>query len=138
MERDAVCRGQYHGWLKENIGSHIIRRCNIHNCEQTGIVGRMGAVYSVIENNHIHHINNMQELGGAEISGIKSHAAIDVVIRRNHIHDCTMGVWCDWEAQARASRRTCRTTTSALRTAHGRSAAWKVRTFSWRLDTARR
>ena len=77
----------------------IIRRCNIHNCEQTGIVGRMGAVYSVIENNHIHHINNMQELGGAEISGIKLHAAIDVVIRRNHIHDCTMGVWCDWEAQ---------------------------------------
>lgn len=59
----------------------------------------MGAVYSVIENNHIHHINNMQELGGAEISGIKLHAAIDVVIRRNHIHDCTMGVWCDWEAQ---------------------------------------
>lgn len=22
MERDAVCRGQYHGWTKENIGSH--------------------------------------------------------------------------------------------------------------------
>ena len=21
MERDAVCRGQYHGWTKENIGS---------------------------------------------------------------------------------------------------------------------
>ena len=39
------------------------------------------------------------ELGGAEIAGIKLHAAIDVVIRRNHIHDCTMGVWCDWEAQ---------------------------------------
>ena len=32
MERDAVCRGQYHGWLKENIGSHIVRRNNIHNC----------------------------------------------------------------------------------------------------------
>ncbi len=99
MERDAVCRGQYHGWLKENVGSHIVRRCNIHHCEQTGIVGRMGAVFSVIEDNHIHHINNMQELGGAEISGIKLHAAIDVIIRRNHIHDCTMGIWCDWEAQ---------------------------------------
>ena len=23
MERDAVCRGQYHGWLKEKVGSHI-------------------------------------------------------------------------------------------------------------------
>lgn len=99
MERDAVCRGQYHGWLKENVGSHIVRRCNIHHCEQTGIVGRMGAVFSIIEDNHIHHINNMQQLGGAEISGIKLHAAIDVIIRRNHIHHCTMGVWCDWEAQ---------------------------------------
>ena len=99
MERDAVCRGQYHGWLKETVGSHIVRRCHIHHCEQTGIVGRMGAVFSLIENNHIHHINNMQELGGAEISGIKLHAAIDVTIRRNHIHHCTMGIWCDWEPQ---------------------------------------
>lgn len=99
MERDAVCRGQYHGWTKENIGSHIVRRCHIHHCEQTGIVGRMGAVFSLIEDNHIHHINNMQQLGGAEIAGIKIHAAIDVVMRRNHIHHSTMGIWCDWEAQ---------------------------------------
>lgn len=99
MERDAVCRGQYHGWLKENVGSHIIRRCNIHHCEQGGIIGRMGSVFSIIEDNHIHHINNMQELGGAEIAGIKLHAPIDVIIRHNHIHHCTMGVWCDWEAQ---------------------------------------
>ncbi|MBP3900739.1 MAG: right-handed parallel beta-helix repeat-containing protein, partial [Blautia sp.] len=99
MERDAVCRGQYHGWLKEKIGGHIIRRNNIHHCEQGGIIGRMGAVFSIIEDNHIHHINNMMELGGAEISGIKLHAAIDVIMRRNHIHHCTMGIWCDWEAQ---------------------------------------
>lgn len=99
MERDAVCRGQYHGWLKEKVGSHIVRRCHIHHCEQTGIVGRMGAVFSLIEDNHIHHINNMQQLGGAEIAGIKIHAAIDVTIRRNHIHHCTMGIWCDWEPQ---------------------------------------
>ncbi len=99
MERDAVCRGQFHGWKKERIGSHIIRRNNIHHCEQGGIIGRMGGVFSIIEDNHIHHINNMMELGGAEISGIKMHAAIDVTIRRNHIHHCTMGVWCDWEAQ---------------------------------------
>ncbi|MBE5786045.1 MAG: hypothetical protein E7324_00725 [Clostridiales bacterium] len=105
MERDAVCRGQYHGWLKEKVGSHIVRRCHIHHCEQTGIVGRMGAVFSLIEHNQIHHINNMQELGGAEISGIKLHAAIDVTIRRNHIHHSTMGVWLDWEAQgARVSQ----------------------------------
>ena len=35
MERDALCRGQYHGWLKEKVGSHIVRRCHIHHCEQT-------------------------------------------------------------------------------------------------------
>ena len=99
MERDAVCRGQYHGWLKEKVGSHIVRRCHIHHCEQAGIVGRMGCVFSLIEDNHIHHINNMQQLGGAEISGIKFHAAIDVVFRRNHIHHSTMGIWCDWQAQ---------------------------------------
>lgn len=99
MERDAVCRGQYHGWLKENVGSHIIRRNNIHHCEQGGIIGRMGGVFSIIEDNHIHHINNMMEQGGAEIAGIKMHAAIDVTMRRNHIHHCTMGIWCDWEAQ---------------------------------------
>ena len=99
MERDAVCRGQYHGWLKENIGHHIIRRCNIHHCEQTGIVGRMGAVFSLIEDCHIHDICNSQQLGGAETAGIKIHAAIDVTIRRNHIHHSIMGVWCDWQAQ---------------------------------------
>jgi len=99
MERDAVCKGQYHGWLKENIGGHIIRRNNIHHCEQGGIIGRMGGVFSIIEDNHIHHINNMMEQGGAEIAGIKMHAAIDVIMRRNHIHHCTMGIWCDWEAQ---------------------------------------
>ena len=99
MERDAVCRGQYHGWLKEKVGSHMIRRNNIHHCEQGGIIGRMGGVFSIIEDNHIHHINNMMELGGAEIAGIKLHAAIDVIMRRNHIHHCTMGIWTDWEAQ---------------------------------------
>ena len=65
MERDAVCRGQYHGWLKEKVGSHIVRRCNIHHCEQGGIIGRMGGVFSLIEDNHIHHINNSDGAGGA-------------------------------------------------------------------------
>ena len=99
MERDAVCRGQYHGWLKEKVGSHIVRRCHVHHCEQTGIVGRMGAVFSTIEDCHIHHVCNSQQLGGAETAGIKLHAAIDVTIRRNHIHHCIEGVWLDWEAQ---------------------------------------
>ena len=98
-ERDAICQAQREGWTKANIGSHIVRRCNIHHCGQTGIVGHLGGVFSLIEDNHIHHINNKQNLAGAEIGGIKMHAAIDVIYRRNHIHHCTRGLWLDWQAQ---------------------------------------
>ena len=98
-ERDCICQAQREGWTKDRIGSHIVRRCNIHDCGQTGIVGHLGGVFSVIEDNHIHHINNRQNLAGAEIGGIKMHAAIDVIIRRNHFHHCTRGLWLDWQAQ---------------------------------------
>ncbi|MDD6327702.1 MAG: right-handed parallel beta-helix repeat-containing protein [Eubacteriales bacterium] len=98
-ERDNICQAQIEGWTKEKIGSHIIRRCDIHDCGQTGIVGHLGGVFSIIEDNHIHHINNKQNLAGAEIGGIKMHAAIDVIIRRNHFHHCTRGLWLDWQAQ---------------------------------------
>lgn len=98
-ERDCICQAQTEGWSKETIGSHIIRRCDIHDCGQTGIVGHLGGVFSIIEDNHIHHINNKHNLAGAEIGGIKMHAAIDVIIRRNHIHYCSRGLWLDWQAQ---------------------------------------
>ena len=98
-ERDCILQAQREGWTKERIGSHIIRRCNIHDCGQTGIVGHLGGVFSLIEDNEIHHINNKQNLAGAEIGGIKMHAAIDVIYRRNHIHHCTRGIWLDWQAQ---------------------------------------
>lgn len=98
-ERECICQALREGWTKENIGSHIIRRCDIHDCGQTGIVGHLGGVFSLIEDNHIHHINNKQNLAGAEIGGIKMHAAIDVILRRNHIHHCTRGLWLDWQAQ---------------------------------------
>ena len=98
-QRDCALIAQLDGWSKETIGSHVIRNCDIHDCGQTGIVGNLGGVFSVIENNHIHHINNKRNLAGAEIGGIKLHAAIDVIIRGNHIHDCTRGIWLDWQAQ---------------------------------------
>lgn len=98
-ERDAICQASYEGWNKENIGSHIVRRCHIHDCGQTGIVGHLGGVFSLIEDNHIHHICTKQNLAGAEIGGIKMHAAIDVIFRRNHIHHCLRGIWLDWQVQ---------------------------------------
>ncbi len=98
-ERECICQAQREGWNKEKIGSHIVRRCDIHDCGQTGIVGHLGGVFSVIEDNRIHHINNKQNLCGAEIGGIKMHATIDVTIRRNRIYHCTRGLWLDWQAQ---------------------------------------
>ncbi len=98
-QRDCALIAQIDGWSKETIGSHTVRGCDIHDCGQTGIVGNLGCVFSVIEHNHIHHINNKRNLAGAEIGGIKFHAAIDVIIRGNHFHHCTRGIWLDWQAQ---------------------------------------
>ena len=98
-QRDCALIAQIDGWSKETIGSHTVRNCDIHDCGQTGIVGNLGCVFSVIENNHIHHINNKRNLAGAEIGGIKFHAAIDVIIRNNHFHHCVRGIWLDWQTQ---------------------------------------
>ena len=98
-QRDCSLIAQLDGWSKETIGSHTVKNCDIHNCGQTGIVGNLGCVFSVIENNHIHHINNKRNLAGAEIGGIKFHAPLDVIIRGNHFHHCTRGIWLDWQTQ---------------------------------------
>jgi hypothetical protein len=87
------------GWSKENIGSHIVRNNEIFNCEQTGICGSMGAAFSVIENNHIYNIWTKRQFNGAEIGGIKFHAAIDTKIEKNRIHNAGRGLWLDWMAQ---------------------------------------
>jgi hypothetical protein len=87
------------GWSKENIGSHIIRNNEIFACEQTGICGSMGAAFSTVENNHIHDIWTKRQFSGAEIAGIKFHAAIDTRIINNRIHSVGRGLWCDWMAQ---------------------------------------
>ena len=88
-----------HGWNKDNIGSHIVRNNTIFDCEQTGICGSMGAAFSTIENNHIYNIWTKRQFRGAEIGGIKFHAAIDAIIRKNRIHDCGRGLWLDWMTQ---------------------------------------
>lgn len=98
-ERDAICQALLDGWTKEKIGSHTIRRCRIHDCEQAGIVGHLGGAFSTIEDNVIYDINKKRQITGAEIAGVKLHAAIDVRFLRNHIHHCTRGLWLDWQAQ---------------------------------------
>ncbi|WP_069998592.1 right-handed parallel beta-helix repeat-containing protein [Cellulosilyticum sp. I15G10I2] len=98
-QMEAVFRALQIGWSKEKIGSHIIRNNTIYNCGQNAIVGHMGCVFSEIYNNHIYNIAVKHEFFGYEIAGIKLHAAIDVKIHNNRIHNCTLGTWLDWQAQ---------------------------------------
>ena len=98
-EREVVFRALRIGWSKENIGSHIIRNNVIHSCEQTGICGHLGAVFSEIYDNHIYNIHTKRLFNGAEIAGIKLHAPIDTVIRSNRIHNTDRGIWNDWQTQ---------------------------------------
>jgi Right handed beta helix region/Protein of unknown function (DUF1565) len=102
---ESVFAARQIGWDREHIGSHIVRRNTIYDCGQNGIVGHLGCVFSTIEDNHIYNIAIKREFYGYEIAGIKLHAALDVIIRRNRIHDCTLGTWLDWQTQGtRVSR----------------------------------
>jgi alpha-N-arabinofuranosidase len=98
-------RALENGWSKENIGHHVVRNNHISHCEQAGIVGSMGAVFSTITGNVIHDIHIRQLFSGAEMAGIKIHAAIDTEISQNHIYRTCRGIWLDWMAQgARVTR----------------------------------
>lgn len=105
---ESVFSARQIGWDREHIGSHIVRRNEIVDCGQAGIVGHLGCVFSTIEDNHIHRIAIRREFYGHEIAGIKLHAAIDVTLAHNHIHDCSLGIWLDWETQGtRVTRNIC-------------------------------
>ncbi|NUQ62576.1 MAG: right-handed parallel beta-helix repeat-containing protein [Pirellulales bacterium] len=98
-------RALENGWNKETIGHHVVRNNTISHCEQTGVVGSLGAVFSTVTGNTIHDIHVRKLFTGAEMAGIKLHAAIDVEISRNHIFRTCRGLWLDWMAQGtRVSR----------------------------------
>ncbi|MBI4662171.1 MAG: carbohydrate-binding protein [Verrucomicrobia bacterium] len=92
-------------WNKESIGHHIVRNNTISHCEQAGIVGSLGAAFCTVTGNTIHDIHVRRLFTGAEMAGIKFHAAIDTVIANNHIYRTCLGLWLDWMAQGtRVSR----------------------------------
>jgi hypothetical protein len=102
---DLVHRVIVNGWNKETIGSHIVRNNIIFNCGQAGICGSFGGAFSEIYSNNIFNVYTYRPFGGAEMAGIKLHAAIDVQIHDNYIHNANLGVWLDWMAQGtRVSR----------------------------------
>ena len=92
-------RALANGWSKENIGHHIVRNNTISHCEQAGIVGSLGAAFSSVTHNTIYDIHVRRLFSGAEMAGIKFHAAIDVEISHNHIYRTVRGLWLDWMAQ---------------------------------------
>jgi len=96
---ETIHRAIKRGWSKEKIGSHIVRNNTIFNCEQTGICGSLGAIFSTIENNTIYNIWKKRQFTGAEMGGIKIHASIDMVIKNNRLYNCGRGLWLDWMAQ---------------------------------------
>jgi alpha-N-arabinofuranosidase len=87
------------GWNRDTIGHHVVRDNVVSDCEQAGIVGSMGAAFSTVTGNTIHDIHVRQLFTGAEMAGIKFHAAIDTVIGGNHIYRTVRGLWLDWMAQ---------------------------------------
>ncbi len=98
-QMESVFLARHIGWGRERIGSHIIRNNLIYDCGQNGIVGHLGCIFSEIYGNEIYNIAVKHEFYGHEIAGIKLHAAIDVSVHHNYIHDCTLGTWLDWQAQ---------------------------------------
>jgi len=96
---ETINRALKRGWSKENIGHHLVRNNHIYHCEQAGIVGSMGAVFSTITGNAIHDIHIRQLFDGAEMAGIKFHGAIDTIISHNHVYRTCRGIWLDWMGQ---------------------------------------
>ena len=86
-------------WTREQIGHHVVRNNTISHCEQAGIVGSLGAAFSTVTGNTIHDIHVRRLFTGAEMAGIKIHAALDTTIRGNHIFRTCRGLWLDWMAQ---------------------------------------
>jgi alpha-N-arabinofuranosidase len=96
---ETIQRALKNGWNKEAIGHHLVRSNEISYCEQAGIVGSLGAAFSTVIGNNIHDIHVRELFSGAEMAGIKFHAAIDTVIRSNHVYRTCRGLWLDWMAQ---------------------------------------
>jgi alpha-L-arabinofuranosidase len=92
-------RAHARGWNRDTIGSHVVRNNTISHCEQSGIVGSLGAVFSEITGNTIHDIHVRRLFTGHEMAGIKLHAGIDVEISGNRIYRADRGIWLDWMTQ---------------------------------------
>jgi alpha-N-arabinofuranosidase len=96
---DTIERATKTGWSEANIGHHVVRGNTISHCEQAGIVGSLGAIFSLVTGNIIHDVHVRRLFTGYEMAGIKFHAAIDTEISNNVVYRSYRGLWLDWMAQ---------------------------------------
>jgi alpha-N-arabinofuranosidase len=96
---DTIREALDEGWERGSVGHHVVRNNVVHDCEQAGIVGSMGAAFSEISGNHVYDVNVRRQFRGAEIAGIKFHGPIDATIRDNYVHHARRGIWLDWMTQ---------------------------------------
>jgi hypothetical protein len=98
---DTIERALKNGWNKETVGSHVVRNNTVTHCEQAGIVGSLGCIFSTVEGNEFRHIHTHKLFTGAETAAIKFHASIDMVIKDNLVRQSGgYGLlWLDWMAQ---------------------------------------
>jgi alpha-N-arabinofuranosidase len=94
-----IARALTNGWDKETVGHHIVRNNIIADCGQAGLVGSMGASFSIISGNTVHDIYVRRLFKGQEMAGLKFHGPIDSLIQSNHIYRAHLGLWLDWMAQ---------------------------------------
>ena len=96
---EAIERAIRHG--VDRVGHHTVRRCRIRSCDQAGICGSLGAMFSTIEDCDIGYCHWNVNFSGCENACIKIHAAVDVLIRNNDLHHAGRlgAIWLDWMAQ---------------------------------------
>ena len=96
---DTIKRAASNGW--ERVGHHVVRRCKVSECGQSGIHSSLGAAFSTIEDCEIFHCNWKKRYGGADMAGLKLLCSVDVTIRNNRIHHNGGygGIWLDWMSQ---------------------------------------
>ncbi len=85
----------------DRVGYHLVRRCRITDCGQAGICGSLGAVFSTIDDCDISYCHWKKPYAGAEMAGIKIHAAVDFTVSNCRIHHCgtSAAIWFDWMGQ---------------------------------------
>ena len=96
---DTIKRAASNGW--DRVGHHVVRRCKVSECGQTGIHSSLGAPFSMIEDCEIFHCNWKKPFSGCDQAGLKLLCSVGVTIRGNRIHHNGgwAGIWLDWMAQ---------------------------------------